>query len=211
MNMAGRPRRYRGRMARTATVKLLDDVKTPSPISARPRRAAPTADAVSDVAAFNQDYQNRYVPGARDGQEFQVTMYLVLTSRRWRARVADRLREIGQTTARWEALFTVAYAAGEVTQNRLARRLAIEGPTLVRMLHTLEADGLVQRIGSDSHRGAKVIVLTDAGRAVVSQIDDITRSLRDELFVGFTEREIETGLKLLRKLYQRFRTEPQAG
>ena len=179
------------------------------PRSARAKQ--PAAGDAADVGLFNQEHRRRYAPGERTGQEFQFTMYLVLASRRWRARVADQLRAVGQTTARWEALFTVAYADGEVTQNRMAQRLAIEGPTLVRMLHKLEAEGLVRRIASENHRSAKLIVLTDAGRELISKIDDITRGLREELLRGLTDAEIDAGMKLLRRLSNRFRTETDEG
>jgi len=186
----------------------------PTPLSQNAPSAAqvaPLAGPSSDVRLFNQEHRRRYAPGERTGQEFQFTMYLVLASRRWRARVADQLRAIGQTTARWEALFTVAYADGEITQNRMARRLAIEGPTLVRMLHKLEAEGLVKRIASTGHRGAKRIVMTDAGRKLILQIDDITRGLREDLLRGLTDAEIDAGMKLLRRLSDRFRTETDEG
>ena len=199
----GVPRSARAEPA--AAGEVLDQLKTKV---RRSNQGTSPSDPASDVGVFNQEHRARYAPGARTGQEFQFTMYLVLASRRWRARVADQLRAVGQSTARWEALFTVAYADGEITQNRLARRLAIEGPTLVRMLHTLEADGLVKRMASESHRGAKLIILTDAGRAMISQIDDITRNLREELFRGLTDTEIDAGMKLLRRLYHRFRAEP---
>ena len=153
---------------------------------------------------YNDEYRRHYRPGSRAARQFWFTMYVVLVSRRWRARVTERLRSIGQTTARWEALFAVAYADGEITQNRLAKRMAIEGPTLVRMLHNLEADGLVRRVNSAHHRRAKVITLTDKGQTVVGEIDDMTRELRDVFLSGLSDEEIESSVALMRKLYLRF-------
>ena len=176
----------------------------PTPADAAGDAATPI-ESTFDIVVNNEAFHRSYAQGSRSGTEFRFTMYVVLASRRWRALVAERLRRIGQSTARWEALFSIAYAEGEVTQNRLARRLAIEGPTLVRMIHTLEKDGLVQRAPSKTHRGAKVILLTGKGREVLGEIDQITRDLRDQLFSDIADGDLESGVGILRDVFIRLR------
>ncbi len=186
--------------------KLLAKAKAPrrSPADAAGDAATPI-ESPFDIVINNEAFHRSYVQGSRSGTEFRFTMYVVLASRRWRALVAERLRKIGQSTARWEALFSIAYAEGEVTQNRLARRLAIEGPTMVRMIHALEKDALVQRAPSKTHRGAKVILLTDKGREVLGEIDKITRELRERLFSEIGDKDLESGVGILRDVFLRLR------
>lgn len=184
-------------MARTPTAR-------PEPDGDSNGEGAPPKSSF-DIVGYNDAFHRTYKEDSRTGRQFRFTMYVVLVSRRWRARVAERLRKTGQSTARWEALFSIAYADGEVTQNRLARRLAIEGPTMVRMIHALEKDGLVQRTASERHRGAKVILLTDKGRDVVTEIDNMTRDLRDRLFAGIGDDDIDEGVGFMRDLFLQLR------
>ncbi len=166
---------------------------------------APPPRSPLDVISYNDAFHRSYTDEIRSGLQFRFTLYVVLVSRRWRARVAEHLRKVGQTTARWETLFSIAYADGEITQNSLARRLAIEGPTMVRMIRALEKDGLVHRTVSERHRGAKVIQLTDQGRAVMAQIDEITCDLRDRLFADIGEDDMDAGVRLMRDVFLRLK------
>src|ERR1700753_2183166 len=79
----------------------------------------------------------------RDEMQFLVAFKVVLVSRLWRARFADRLKSQDQTDARWTALYMIADAPRGVTQPHLAERVGVQGPTLVRLLDALEHQGLV--------------------------------------------------------------------
>lgn len=75
------------------------------------------------------------------------------------------------------------------TQRELAQSVGVEGPTLARLLDSLEAQGLVQRHAVAEDRRAKKIVLSDTARPLIAQIEAIATALRQELFVGVDEEE----------------------
>ena len=84
--------------------------------------------------------------------EILFTVQVVLTARRWRALLDEQLRPIGQSSARMEALSAIYNSPPLSPQVDIARRLRIEGPTLTRMLDTLEKDGLVERLADPADR-----------------------------------------------------------
>ena len=64
-----------------------------------------------------------------------------------------------------EALANIAYFPPDATQVEIANRIGIERATLTRMLDTLEADGLIERLADPADRRTKRIRLTKAGEA----------------------------------------------
>ena len=96
--------------------------------------------------------------------------------RRWRAFMDAKMRSLGVTHARWATLWWIAEAKHPLNQKELARRIGIEGPTLVRQLDILERDGLVERV-VDRDRRSRILKLRAAAIPIVDQI----RALADEL------------------------------
>jgi MarR family transcriptional regulator for hemolysin len=62
--------------------------------------------------------------------------------------------------------------------------LRIEGPTMTRMLDTLEADGLVERLPDPADRRTKQLRVTPAGEKVLEDIFAVADDLRDRLLDG---------------------------
>jgi MarR family transcriptional regulator, transcriptional regulator for hemolysin len=130
----------------------------------------------------------------RDGgttREIRLTINLVLVARRWRSLLDDRLRLIGQSSARMEALGAIMNAPSLSAQVDIARRLRIEGPTMTRMLDTLEKDGLVERLPDPADRRTKQLRLTPEGEAVLQDIFAIADELRERLLDGMPADKID--------------------
>jgi len=117
-------------------------------------------------------------------RDIRVTVNLVLVARRWRSLLDERLRLIGQSSARMEALAAIINSPSLSAQVDIAKRLRIEGPTMTRMLDTLEADGLVERLSDPADRRTKQLRLTAAGEKVLEEIFAIADELRDRLLEG---------------------------
>jgi MarR family transcriptional regulator for hemolysin len=117
-------------------------------------------------------------------REIRVTVNLVLVARRWRSLLDERLRAIGQSSARMEALAAIVNSPWPSAQVDIAKRLRIEGPTMTRMLDTLEADGLVERLPDPSDRRSKQLRLTPAGETALEEIFAIADELRQRLLDG---------------------------
>jgi len=117
-------------------------------------------------------------------REIRLTINLVLVARRWRSLLDDRLRLVGQSSARMEALAAIFNSPALSAQVDIAKRLRIEGPTMTRMLDTLEADGLVERLPDPCDRRTKQLRLTKEGERVLEEIFAIADEMRDRLLDG---------------------------
>jgi MarR family transcriptional regulator for hemolysin len=130
----------------------------------------------------------------RDGgttRDIRLTINLVIVARRWRSLLDDRLRLIGQSSARMEALGAIMNSPALSAQVDIAKRLRIEGPTMTRMLDTLEADGLVERLPDPSDRRTKQLRLTAEGEKVLADIFVIADELRDRLLAGLPAEKVD--------------------
>lgn len=121
----------------------------------------------------------------------RLTVLLVIVARRWRSLLDERLRQIGQSAARMEALAAIINSPWPSAQVDIARRLRIEGPTMTRMLDALEADGLVERLPDPGDRRTKQLRLTAQGEAVLKEIFAIADELRDRLLDEVPEATID--------------------
>lgn len=71
-------------------------------------------------------------------------MQLAQMSRGWRAELDRRLAGLNLSQARWLVLLHLARFEEAPTQRELAQSVGVEGPTLARLLDSLEAQGLVR-------------------------------------------------------------------
>ena len=124
-------------------------------------------------------------------RDIRVTVNLVLVARRWRSLMDDRLRLVGQSSARMEALAAIINSPALSAQVDIAKRLRIEGPTMTRMLDTLEADGLVERLPDPSDRRTKQLRLTAEGERVLEEIFAIADEMRDRLLDGLPADKVD--------------------
>ncbi|EPJ91504.1 MULTISPECIES: MarR family transcriptional regulator [Pseudomonas] len=127
-------------------------------------------------------------------------MQLAQMSRGWRAELDRRLAGLGLSQARWLVLLHLARFDEAPTQRELAQSVGVEGPTLARLLDSLEAQGLVQRHSVVEDRRAKKIVLSDSARPLIEQIEAIATALRQELFVGVDEEEQRICLRVHKRI-----------
>jgi len=82
------------------------------------------------------------------------------------------------------------------TQRELAQSVGVEGPTLARLLDSLENQGLVRRQAVVEDRRAKKIVLSDTARPLIEKIETIATALRHELFVGIDEEDLRVCMRV---------------
>jgi MarR family transcriptional regulator for hemolysin len=151
--------------------------------SAEPARQGPATDSLgSSFAIYREGGTTR---------DILFTVRLVLAARRWRSLLEERLRLIGQSAARMEALAAIINSPGLPSQIDIAKRLRIEGPTMTRMLDTLEADGLVERLPDPTDRRTKLLRLTAEGQRVLEEIFGVADGLRDRLIEGFPPERID--------------------
>jgi MarR family transcriptional regulator, transcriptional regulator for hemolysin len=111
-----------------------------------------------------------------------------------------RMAEHGASMATWLVLHH-AFEAPDLSQSQLAARLDIEGPTLVRHLDRLEADGLLERRRDVSDRRVVRVRLTPAGRDAETRLRSIAHGVNIELrkLLGNDHEIVERSLERIRQ------------
>ncbi len=128
---------------------------------------------------------------SRLDQEYGFTYRIILIARRYRALLDEKLRPMGYGTARMEALSTIARSPEPSAQIAIAKRIGIEGPTLTRMLDTLEADGLVVRKQDPNDRRTKLIELTPEGEKALEEIMTVAHAFRATVLARLSDTELD--------------------
>lgn len=129
--------------------------------------------------------------------EHRFGMQLAQMTRGWRAELDRRLAGLGLSQARWLVLLHLARFNDEApTQRELAQSVGVEGPTLARLLDSLETQGLVSRQAVLEDRRAKKILLSDSAAPVIAQIESIATALRVELLTGIDETELQLCMRV---------------
>lgn len=137
--------------------------------------------------------------GTRSSRERTVNMLGALS-----LVVADRVNSSAETVTAMGPSAPAALAAlhefldgGSVTQ--LSSVLGLTHSGTVRLVDRLNAEGLVERAGSQDGRGVSV-VLTRSGRRMAARVLQARRNSLDTLLSGTTPAEIGQLLPLLEKL-----------
>lgn len=121
-------------------------------------------------------------------------------ARRWRQILDSEAQAAGLTDATWRPLLHLHRLGDGVRQKDLAASVGIEGPSLVRLLDTLVAKGLIERSEDGTDRRAKLLSLTSEGREVVVRIRETVTSLENELMSSFSDDEVARAAAFIRRL-----------
>lgn len=135
-------------------------------------------------------------PDSLNGLRLSLHWWLLGTGRLWRNLVDERLKTADQTQPRWRVLSWANLLPG-IKQTELAERMGISGPTLVRILDSLEAQGMIERRESPGDRRVKEIHLTERGQPVVEQIDAEVSEIRDTVLADISEENLRICLDVL--------------
>ena len=124
------------------------------------------------------------------------------------APIRDMLARSGITEQQWRVL-RVLSEASSMDATELAEGAGLHQPSLTRILKTLTEKGLIRRSQDAQDRRRQVVVLTDAGRAVITDnLDEATR-IADALRATLGAERFETLLDLLGSLDEfRFPPDP---
>lgn len=132
-----------------------------------------------------------------DLQKANFGRLVALIARQWRRAVDLRVQPYGLTEATWLPLLRLSRAPEPMRQKDLAASLGLDNSSVVRLLDSLQAAGLVERREGDSDRRAKAIFLTDQGRATVDRVEAVARQVRDEVFAGLDDAQVAVAFQVL--------------
>lgn len=134
---------------------------------------------------------------------YRLGLRLGEVHRLWRAELDSRLRPLGLSMARWVALVNLAAYPEGLTQNALALRVGIKGPTLVKQLDQLEADGWVERRDDPVDRRVKRVFVTAKAKPALKSISAVGHQLRHELLQDVDLEEIAVVTAMLERMKAR--------
>lgn len=132
----------------------------------------------------------------------QFPFALVRLTRRWRKLLDEQLKDLGVTQARWSTLVYLHRGGQGVTQRELANLMAIENPTLVRLLDGLESQKLIERRACELDRRARRLFLTEEGERFMQELNRRASALRQQLLNGVSEQELEFCLRVFRRVQE---------
>ncbi|UCI27147.1 MarR family winged helix-turn-helix transcriptional regulator [Mesorhizobium sp. B2-8-5] len=121
-------------------------------------------------------------------------------ARLWRRTANERLDRCGLSHAMAMPLLALWQLGGEARQGAVAEQAGLEGPSLVRLIDLLVAEGLVARREDPSDRRAKIVSLTKEGEARMKTINAVLAELRHELVSLIGDEELETASVVLRQI-----------
>ncbi|GGE64406.1 MarR family transcriptional regulator [Streptosporangium jomthongense] len=130
----------------------------------------------------------------------QFPFAVARVTRRWRKLLDERLKDLGVTQARWTTMVYLQQGGEGLTQRELASLMAIENPTLVRLLDSLEQQGLIERRACPNDRRARRLHLTEPGREFMEVLTARADALCEEMLAGVDSDDIEVALRVFHKI-----------
>jgi MarR family transcriptional regulator, transcriptional regulator for hemolysin len=130
----------------------------------------------------------------------ELGLLVARLARVWRRKADQALSAHGLSEATAHPLLILSRRGNCVRQGVLANEMGIEGPSLVRLIDLLQAEGLVERREDPTDRRAKTLHITTLGEAKVAEINRVLSRVRTELMQGIPEQELLTTFKVLRKM-----------
>jgi len=89
--------------------------------------------------------------------------------------------------------------------SELAELLGVTPATITKMAQRMEQAGFIERITDADDQRISRVYLTEKGRAVHSQVDEVFRTLEEEMLAGFSQEEREQLLNLLQRVDENLR------
>ena len=122
------------------------------------------------------------------------------TARRIRQAVDSELRAYGLSEATWRPLAYLGRLGEGIRQKELAHALGIEGPSLVRLLDSLERRGLVERREDESDLRARGIYLTKSGRQLQTRVLRVSESIQRRLLAAVRPSDLQACDRVFRAI-----------
>lgn len=133
----------------------------------------------------------------------EIGRLITRLARIWRRESDQALSDHGLSYATAIPLLVLSRQGENVRQGVLADELGIEGPSLVRLIDLLQAEGLVARREDPTDRRAKTLHLTKAGEAKVEETNRILRRVRASLLKDIGADELAITFETLQRIERR--------
>jgi DNA-binding MarR family transcriptional regulator len=127
---------------------------------------------------------NNYTPQAS-------VAYLMIRNKSIYQRVADmKLAHLGITSSQMGVLMMIAHNEN-ATISLISQLLGSDAAAIVRIVHKLEDQLLIQKVSSKTDRRVTHLLLTAEGKRLMKQVPIILSELLNHSLAGFTVQEFE--------------------
>lgn len=103
------------------------------------------------------------------------------------------------TSARWKVLGALFSSNHPLTVPDVARMMGQSRQVVQRLFNETQQEGLLDTLVNPNYKRAKFLVLTDKGKMVCTQLDEIQVLWVNSMSSEFTQAELETSSLVLRK------------
>jgi DNA-binding MarR family transcriptional regulator len=107
-------------------------------------------------------------------------------------------------------VLTVLHSAPDIDQSRLARALAFDKVTVLRVLRGLEERGLITRVVSAENRRQMAVRLTAQGQRLLKKTEQPVRLAYQQLMAPLSQKESQLLIDLLQRLTNELQDEARA-
>ena len=128
---------------------------------------------------------------------------LMICGRGWRRALNAVLTDHKLSDASAAPLIALLRHGDRIPQNVLAERVGVEGPTLVRVLDSLENDGLICRVADEADRRIKLVQLTGEGTTVAERAERCAAKLREQILGDLDPEQVDAAIEVLRAVADR--------
>lgn len=137
-----------------------------------------------------------------------ITHRLTQTARAARVRSGGHLSRIGLHPGQESVLKALAEEDG-LSMSGLANTLAVQPPTVTKMVSRLAAQGYVERRASAGDGRQAHVFLTQLGRDTIGEVDRSWKRLEKEALAGIDEKDVKRLRKLLRQIERNLSVSPE--
>ena len=115
--------------------------------------------------------------------------------------VREMLLESRISEQKWRVL-RVVEECGPIEQTRIAEKACLHLPSLTRIMHALDRDGLLVRSADENDKRKTTAMITNEGRALIREHTARSNDIFERLENQFGTDKLETLLDLLDELQQ---------
>lgn len=133
----------------------------------------------------------------------EIGLLISRLARLWRREADQAVADHGLSHATALPLMVLSRRGKCVRQGVLADEMGIEGPSLVRLIDLLQAEGLVERREDATDRRAKTLHVTQAGEAKAEEVNRVLRRVRASLLKDIAPDDLAVTFDVLQRIEQR--------
>lgn len=115
----------------------------------------------------------------------------------------ELVRHLGLTSARWQALGAIDASPVPLPIAHVARNMGLSRQAVQRLANEMEKDGLVRFAPNPHHERARLVLMTDQGKAAFRSAMAKQRRWAEHLAEGLSVESIADAACVLRELRQK--------